>query len=308
MSFTPIDRGTYEPQLQRQIFTRDFAQGTSYAEEWAGLSPSRMVDRWNSTGYTAKSGTLTIDKGMAEMRLVWAGDGTSAGNSLEVTIDRWEIPEPVESKDLFQHPAFLLDLFTCGGTSGGSYVMTDGQASDIISIMRSGAEKARGLNAGSYASNRVTTETNVNKYWGITCGKGVYLNPTDRMMRFYDLYANNQTHYRAATYACRHTTSAPAYWSRNVADVNVNRVLTQAQFLSETTNAALWLFPLPGRLQYKLAAAFAAFTTVHWSRPNYLNGWLKSPSAESSVGRGRIEIQSHYLLDQWSTDLYPLAT
>ena len=126
--------------------------------------------------------------------------------------------------------------------------------------------------------------------------------------RAYQAVVQGQTHYQSSQYSLRHTTNTPNYWSRNVADNNVNRIYTQSQLIAECTDSTLWYFPLPGRLQYKLAASYADFAAQTPTRANYQIGWLKSASSETTTGRSRNEIQTGFVLDQWPLDVYPLAT
>lgn len=298
---TPILRGDDNPQLQKKSYSYDWSRGTSYNEEWKGINPDKMIAKWNGTVYSAMQARMTIAAGVADLSIEWAaapGGGSGDAGSITVTQDRWETPEPRVEKDIFTHPAFLAIWIATG--------VTDLQLNNVVATMRRYAESSRG--AGQSLANENDLINTLTTYYASISHSMPSSTPLETAMRYYRLYVNDQTHYQAAQYACRHTTTAPNYWSLNRADLNVNRVYSPALFVTEVTDGSLWRFPLPGRLQYKLAAAVTAFGAVTPVRSNYLIGYLKGPSAEATVARGRVEIQTSYVLDQWSTDLYPVAT
>lgn len=299
----PIKRGDDSPQLQRQSFSYDLSRGGTYSEEWRGASTSKMTTKWNGIIYTCRSAKMDWKQDVATATFEWAGDtsGPGALNSRAVTQDRWECPEPKAEKDLLYHPK-LIDLINSNLST------SDTQLSDVLSIMRQYAEKAK--NEASSQSAEKTFRDALDDYLlgqGLT-SPPITLYASTAFLRFWHLYANDQTHYQYSQYALRHTTTAPNGWSLNVADSNTNCIYTTAQMLAECENSSLWNFTLPGRLDYKLSAAASAFAAITPTRSNFQIGWLKSASAESSVGSTRIEIQTGFVLDQWSTDIYPLAT
>lgn len=298
---TPTQRGTLAPLLQKETYTWENTRGSSYQQEWKGLGVAQMISLWNSKVFTAQRASLTYGQGTAEMRIEWAGSpasgGAGAASSLEVTLDRWECPEPKLDRPVFAHPKFLSGIVTY--LTSVSISVTDANVSSVIAFWNKYAAQktpfALALAADGSTANWATFA-------------GAYPALAGFMLRSYNLVLNDQTHYQSSAYALRHTTNCPNYWSRNVADSNVNCILSPAQFMAEATDASLWYFPLPGRLQYKLAAAMTGFAAVTPARDNYLIGWLKSAAAEATVAAGRIEVQNSYVFDQWSTDLYAPAS
>ncbi len=297
---TPIDRGTTDTQLQSQVYGYDRTKGATLVEEYKGLSQSKAVALWNGRYMWAQRGQLTLREGRAEMRLEWSGSegGAAAPTSLTTTIDRWEVSEPNEAKDLFQHPAFMASIY--------EFTADLEEQMDVIKIIRKHAGSAQN------SSSSTTQQAMIDEI-------NTYLDPLDLTtdydkadfepwLKFYRLYANNQVTYQDSSWALRHTTNCPANWARNIADTNRNRIYTNAQFLSEVTNGTLWIYPLPTRLQFKLTNAVDRWIADHPARTDFSNGWLKSASPEASVGQGRIEIQTNYRLDQWPTFIYPTAT
>jgi hypothetical protein len=121
------------------------------------------------------------------------------------------------------------------------------------------------------------------------------------LKRFYSLQVRGSTEYRRAQYCLRHRTNAPNRWAANIADYGIDDIYTYAQLLAEVQNSGLWVFPLPSRLAYKIGRI-----PVPTFQPNYLWGWLKSASTETAAPNNRIEITTEYVLEQWSTDYYPV--
>jgi hypothetical protein len=292
---TPILRGSSDVKLQKQVFSWDATRGGDYSEIWQALDPSKAAAFYNGKVYTTRSAQMTITNGTAELELKWGaaadGGGPGAPNGIEVTTDRWECPQPTAQKPVFEHPQFLAylnDLLAAQGLAS-----TDEIVAEAIANWRKAAAAGQ-----KFAEFQPAWDT------------FLVSNPAAAgyMARCYRLVTNDQTHYQASLYSLRHTTNAPNYWSLNRADVDVNRIYTPAQFMAEVTDGSLWYFPLPGRLQFKLAAAVSNLIATIPARTNYLIGWLKDASAETSIHGGRIEIQTEYKLDQWSTDLYAAAT
>lgn len=119
------------------------------------------------------------------------------------------------------------------------------------------------------------------------------------VQREYSRQFTGQTDYRRGQYVLRHTTNAPSRWTANVADLNVDYIYSTAELLSETTNSSLWVYPLPPRLQYKISNIPAQSAVA-----NYLWGWLKSSTTESTAANNRVDLTTEYSLEQWSTDRY----
>lgn len=113
--------------------------------------------------------------------------------------------------------------------------------------------------------------------------------------QFYSLQQRGSTEYRRGQYVLRHTTNAPNRWQMNISDVGVDQIYSMAQLLIEAQSTALWAFPLPARLVYKLN-----LLPPPQFQTNYLWGWLKSASTETTSANNRINITTEYTLEQWS--------
>lgn len=288
--------GTDEPVLKRRAWHGSQQSGSSYEETWEGFSLSKMTNKYNGLVFTAREVELNYGSATAELKVKWAGSsGGGGGGSLIETTDRWECPEPEISKSVFDHPNFLAYL--------DDYLNYYDSPADDVKRANAIAALIAGASArGSQIQNVLA---------GFTSWSGSGATPLAEaryMARQYQKVAGGQTQYFDSQYSLRHTTRAPSYWSRNVADDNVNCIYSPALFLAEVTDPALWNFVMPGRLQYKLAAAVTALTAKLPARSNYAIGWLKKSSGESTIHGGWMEISTSYLLDQWSTDLYAYVT
>lgn len=298
----PTQRGNDGPQLQYETYTYDWHRGGTYSQEWRGLNSSKMIAKWLGNVYKAQRATMKIGQSMAELQLEWSGDttGSGASNSLAVTIDRWEVPEPTTSKDVFTHPYFL----AIWSAQGASY----GQMMNIVCTIRRYGESSK--SAGQSLANENDMLNTLSSYMA-SIGLSMPVN-NEPWLYYYRLYVNGQDHYQTSLYALKHTTNVPNYWDLNVSDIFPNCIYSNPRFLAEVTDPTAWLLPLPGRLQYKLALAYSNLIAVSPVPGNITGqfqvGWLKSASSEATTGRGRIEIQTNYVLDQWSNTLYGSVT
>lgn len=110
----------------------------------------------------------------------------------------------------------------------------------------------------------------------------------------YNLILRGSDAYPFSQYVLRHTTNVGNGYASNIADSNVDRVYTVAQLLGETQDAGLWIFPLPGELQY-----FIQHITAPASQNGYLWGWLKRSATRTTAPFNRIDLTTEYWLEQW---------
>ena len=125
--------------------------------------------------------------------------------------------------------------------------------------------------------------------------------------RLYEECLNNQDSFAVAQYVLRHTTNCYGGSTNNIADFNVECLYTTAQLLSEAQNGNLWAQTIPLRLKTKILAIPSPTVPGDLS-PYYLWSWRKLPSTETATVNNRIEINTEYVLDLWSTLRYALAT
>jgi len=307
-----VFRGTSAPQLQSQSFDYDFQRGGKYQQIYKGSSQAQMASLWNANVYKAARASMKFVNDTAEMTIEWGGssNGTHYGNTIstaavELTIDKWEMPEPRFSKDLMTHPNFVYWILN---SFNGGVGISEANLSDIIAILRTCATAA--LTSASTSSSEsifVTQITDYNNALSWTLPAGVALGAQNIFMRFYRFMANDQTHYQSSQFSLRHTTNIPAYWSGSLVDDNVNCIYPYCFFHDETISSN-WNYQLPQRLQIAFSVAYANFVSEAAAKPGFQIGFLKSAGSQANVGRDRIEVQNDYVLDQWSTDIYPVAT
>ena len=289
----PTLRGNDNPIRQKRTWTFNASSGGTYVEEYRGINLNKMIATWNGQVYTAQSGEMSYENGVAQMRIEWgaSGAGGSTGNinTIQVTTDRWDCPEPRIDRPIMQHPTMyaIISALASAESGGDTWANRNKIAKVIREAVASSTDFSANMNSNAAGWAAFTA--------------GAYYLP---LMRLAQMMISDQTVFKSSQYAVRHTTNAPAGWGLNRADIGVNSIYSQAEFLSEVTNSSLWYFPMPGRLQYKLAAAYSTFAAAAPSLTGYEVGWLKGPSGESSAANGRIEIQTTYELEQWSTDLY----
>lgn len=112
--------------------------------------------------------------------------------------------------------------------------------------------------------------------------------------KVFDRLRRGATHYALGQYVVRHTTNVSNQFGVNVADFNIERIYTTAQLIAEVTNSNSWTFPMPGRMVYKLQNLVAPT-----AKTDYLWGWRKLPSTETTTAGNRVEITTEYWLEQW---------
>ena len=118
---------------------------------------------------------------------------------------------------------------------------------------------------------------------------------TATVQQFYQLQQAGSAEFESNNYVLRHSTNVSNQYQTNVADFGVDTIYSPAQLLTEASDSALWLLPLPPRLIYKLAVI-----PVPAPQANYLWGWLKSSSTENNAANNRVDIKTDYKLALWS--------
>jgi len=257
-----ILRGTLLAQLQNETWDFDPARGWRHGMDYLGISQANMQILQQAYA----------NDGIA-CRLVYRMGGNASldvdDSTMSYTIDTWQILGNEESRDGLSHP-------------GLAYALAGFDVGKVIAYMRK-----------ALAEDKCSTDA---------FATGQPLNGTPAAaVRFYDLQTRGSTDYRHGQYVLRHTTNAPNRWGVNVADFGIDQIYTSGQLLTEAQNSAAWIYPLPGRLAYKIGAI-----PTPYYRANYLWGWLKSASIETTGSNNRVDIATEYCLDQWSTDYnYP---
>jgi hypothetical protein len=119
----------------------------------------------------------------------------------------------------------------------------------------------------------------------------------------YPLMKQGLTGYENSTdgegYVLQHRTNVSNRYQVNVADFGTGSIYSTAQLLSEVTDSGLWIFPLPGRLQFKIANLVQPPAREGW-----IVGWFKGRSEEHTAANNRVDIVTEYIFGQFATCLY----
>ena len=257
----PIFRGDFINHLQWETFDFDPQRGFIYRAEFRGIGQVAMLALQAQYVAAGIANRLTERFDVFTME---AEDATQA-----YTIDTWQIVGDEESRDGLSHPLLY-----------NSLVALSLDAYKII------------------ASARAHLEANDDPTALFASGGDFYGSPAI-LQKFYDLQVRGEDGYFHDRYVLRHTTNAPNRWSVNVSDVGIDQIYTTSQLLTEVQDGTQWIFPLPGRLAYKIGAIPApTFQT------DYLWGWLKRGSTETSAANNRVDITTEYKLEQWPSGTY----
>jgi hypothetical protein len=257
----PIHRGTFQPKRQRITERWSPTTGHTREFEWRGFDEQQI--RGYAAQYAQAGCEYEYINQFGHHHLV-ATD--TSGN---VTIDTWEIGVNEILVSSLRNPFNVFNL----------------SAANLEVI-------ARAIKDGStlQEAQQALEDDTGDVYGDVMDAAAIRL--YKRMIAGVDSFYHHQ-------YTLRHTTNCSNRYSLNIADLNVNYIYTTANLLSETQSSFLWVYPLPGRLAYKiLSIPFPA------AEDDYLWGWLKSASAESTAANNRVNIVTEYKLAMWTTDEY----
>lgn len=261
-----IKRGSPFPQGQEIIIDYDPSRGFIYRTRYDGISQTQLAALQQSIIANGVACRLRFFKDVGTLDV---DDSTS-----EYTIDSWEIVGNEESKDGLSHPSIIA----------------------IIDAYQAGAGAANGTAGDVFAAIRAALDDNENTTDTFTNGSPLLAPYAGTLVEFaYTLQQRGSGAFRYGQYVLRHRTNVSNRWLANVADVGIDQVYTTAQLLTEVTDSGLWIFPLPPRLQFKLAAIPAPVPQT-----NYLWGWLKAASTETTAANNRVDIATDYTLEQWA--------
>lgn len=269
---TAIIRGTLAPLLQRETWDFDPTRGYVHDLEYRGASQIQMLALQQSYVLNGAACRLTYEQG--DSATLSIDDATYS-----YTIDSWEIVGNEEARDALTHPNLTNGILALGAYN----------PSAVITAMRNDLEN----------QNPPHTIPGGSSPGVFDVGGDLSLFAGTIVERFYNYQCNGQTEYRRQQYVLRHKTNVPCRWTVNVADFGIDQIYTTAKLLTEVQNTALWVFPLPPRLAYKISQI-----PVPTAITNYLWGWLKSASTETTAAHNRVDITTEYTLENWSTDYY----
>lgn len=280
-------RGTTIPLEQR--FTEDFSpvNGVSRSIEWKSFDRAQIqayADRYAQQGCAYN---LDVVHGIATL--------VATDNSGNFTIDIWEVGVSDILVSSLKNPRNLAAI-----------------GDDNLLVI------ARALRDGSTLGDAVTSLDSDAIIDSVQFADPFQFNgPTNEIaaaQRLYGRMLSGSDSFFFPQYILRHTTNVSNRYDINVSDVGVNQIYTPAKLISEATNANSWIFPLPPRLVFKLNAVILetvprvrlddASGIITVTPSNYMWGWLKSASPESTAPYDRVNIVTEYKLFLWSTDEY----
>ncbi len=260
-------RGTLTPLCQKVVERWSSTSGLETETEWKSFSGPQI--RQFCSLYAAAGCDYEYVSQFGVHTLV-ARRPNSNGQS-EVTIDTWEIgvnKNIVSSlrnpRNITNIPAGYLELIGRAIKDGSTI-----EAARTALEADTGDTYAAGIDDNAYA------------------------------VRLYQRMMKGDDSFNFYSYVLRHTTNVSNRYSVNVSDENVNCYYSTAGLLSET-QSGVWVYPLPGRLRYKILN----IPVPHDIPSNYFWGWLKSSSPESTTANNRVNIVTEYELGLISTDEY----
>jgi len=268
-------RGTFTPKIQQSRESYSPSQGYESEAEYKSFSQPQIASQAlvaQALGYTTET-VSSFGKYSLTIRTT-----SLSGSGTEVIIDTWEVPVSKKSLAITYHPAVLGILKRCG---------------DLSAVLRGIKEAVQ------------TTDA----YSEITDLDPVITADEPTLFAFLDLARQGVDHFYFSAYTLKHTTNVGNRYAVNVADLNVDMIYSTCQLLTEAQNSGLWIYPMPGRLAYKIQLLDAHFQLLY--RPADLPagwkwGWLKYGSSEQTAANNRINIVTEYEFGLISTLLYPV--
>jgi len=261
-----ILRGTSTPLIQR--YGEKWSPSTGFARNYVykNFDEAQMRAQFQAFINAGVEAQISSSFGVWELEAI---DTTG-----EVTIDKWEVNIDEEQPSALQNPRNIANV-------------DDASVMDVLAVaLRDGLSLAE-------AHAKIAEDTG-----------GTYTAPPYNAYtkRLFERMMAGQTQYQSSRMILRHTTNAPARYQSNIADLGVNMLYTHADLLSECLSGSLWVYPLPGALEYALTYFYNTYSPT--SKSNYLWSWLKSGSPRVTAANNRVDISTQFKLDQWSTDEY----
>jgi len=260
-----VTRGTNAALLQNRTEDFDPTRGLIIHYDVRGINPSQVVALRDDCTRNGIANQLTYRQGNVTELVVQ--DSTQA-----FTQDVWQIVGTEIEVDLLMNPQI-------------TPVMS---GSDLFILRQL-------FNAENYSWTDFVASPDYGKLSATAKANAALLQD------FYNLKLSGADGYRRQQYVLKHTTNVASNYSANIADIGVDCIYTPAQLLTECQSTALWATPIYSRLSYKIAHV----PQVPASTPaNFQWGWLKSASTETTSPYNRIQIETDFTLEMWSTRLY----
>lgn len=251
-------RGTLTPQEQKYEYNYDPSTGGRLCYEYDTHSEAQAVALANSYIAQRIPTRYTLVHGAARVEV---------SDSNFPAIDTWQILANEVQKSRWDNPEMLRILQYGDGTDFYG---------DKIQILKQAIDNRT---KWSGLSSQFSTITGAD---------------LDYLSNVYNLVLRGSDVYPFSQYVLRHTTNVGNAYNSNIADVYVDKVYTNSQLLTEVQDSSLWIFPLPGELQY-----FIQHLPVPSYQPGYLFGWLKRSATRTTSAFNRVDLTTEYWLEQW---------
>lgn len=289
MSTQTIVRGTPYGQPRRIVKKFDPTRGyyDSYLYECATQGPLiALQNDLNNLGWITE---LTLENDRSSL--------TAEDPTQQFNVDTWQLQGNDLQIDGLSHPQI-------------TGILSDEQ----ISVIRAGINNAQASDDNSGTKGIIATilanKIFQNKVPPLTGAK------MNLVAVYIGLQFKGSDNFLRAQYVLKHTTNVANRYPVNIAENNVLSIYPLANLLNEIVNGG-WTNPCPIPLQNAISLATTGLASSFYvaaNDPNYSVGWLKKPSTQTTTAYNRIDIETEYILDFWSTNgnggagYYPILT
>jgi hypothetical protein len=275
-----VRRGDMSPQLQNQSLSYDPDGGYVVKRAYRNFDYNQMLSLYYSYAAAGVGCEFNEEFGIFELH--------TTDTRGQERIDRWEVQIDEEQPSDLQNPVHKM-------AQNGYKAMLEYDLDVIARALHDGTTLAEAQLAMEDDGDIPATND---------------LTQPETSLLFKQMVAG-QTQYQCDKLIVVHTTNVSNRYQLNIADVNVNRLYSQPLFMSECRSSNLWVFPMPGALQYAITYfynTFMPYVPPLPARQYYFWSWLKSGSPRVTVANNRVDIVTKFKLDQWPTNRYLLAT
>ena len=279
MADNSILRGTRAPLRQKLTEKWSPTKGFTASYDWLGFGEDEMRALAAQYAELGLEYEFVNEHGAFTLRGMIAGNGGS-NDGIQDTVDVWEIASQDEIVSSLKNPIYNS---TGANPIPAAYLDLIGYAISHGTDIETAATALEGITGDIYA-----TAIDDNAY----------------AVRLFKRLVSDQTGFFDSRFVLRHTTNVSNRWAANIADIGVNQIYVTADLLSEVQSGALWKYPLPGRLAYKINALSSELIARYGTQDDHQWGWLKGASSEMTGANNRVNIVTEYKFYQWSTDEY----
>ena len=277
-----ILRGTRQPLRQKLTEKWSPTKGFTASYDWLGFGEDEMRALAAQYAELGLETEFVNEHGVFTLRGMIAGNGGS-NDGITDTVDVWEIASQDEIVSSLKNPIY--------NTDGANPIPTS-----YLDVIGRAIKDGSTIDEARLALNEDFSPT--------TYPNAATIFANEYAERLYKRLQKDQTGFFDSRFVLRHTTNVSNRWAANIADIGVNQIYVTADLLSEVQSGALWNYPLPGRLAYKINALSSELIARYGTQDDHQWGWLKGASSEMTGANNRVNIVTEYKFYQWSTDEY----